>query len=185
MRWNQNKALVAASMGIGLISGTLRPIFLSDYSRTDLAESLYHFTTTLEAQSIGIGELFGSALRYGRSLLLIWACVALPKTHYAALLVLYMRAMSLSFSAVMMIVAFGGRGFAYAFALYGLQNIIIMPVYAYTAYFILKSRAALAVKPPENLAPTVKTAAIGLAAVAAVSAVENYISPTLFALIWR
>ena len=185
MKWNKNKSLVAASIVIGLISGTLRPLFLADYAQDDLTLSLYRFVTAFDIQNIGFAALFESFARYSRILLLIWACAALPKAHYVALLVLYMRAMALTFSAVMMVTAFGGRGLAYALALYGLQNTVIMPIYAYTVYFIIENRLELAVRSPENLIPTIRTAAVGLAAVLAASAIETYIVPTLFALIWR
>ena len=185
MKWNRNKVLVAASMAIGLLFGLLRPQFLTEQAHADLVTSLQHFAASLNAQNPGVAALFEGILRYGRTLLLIWACATLPKSHYAALLVLYMRAMALGFSAAMMVAAFGGRGLAYALALYGLQNLIIMPVYAYTAYFISKNRLALAVRPPDSLAATVKTAIMGLGAVIAASVIAAYVSPILFEFIWR
>ena len=185
MKWNRNKVLVAASMTIGLIFGVLRPQLLAEQAHADLVASLQHFAAALSVQNSGFTAVFEGIMRYGRTLLLLWACATLPKSHYAALLVLYMRAMALGFSAAMMVAAFGGRGLAYALALYGLQNLVIMPVYAYTVYFINKNRLALAVRPPENLASTVKTAVLGLWAVVAASFIAAYVSPTLFALIWR
>ena len=185
MKWNRNKALVAASMAIGLIFGVLRPQFLAEQAHADLVASLQHFAAALSAQNSGVAAVFEGILRYGRTLLLIWACATLPKSYYAALLVLYMRSMALGFSAAMMVAAFGGRGLAYAFVLYGLQNLIIMPIYAYTAYFISQNRLALAVRPPENLAATMKTAAMGLGTVVAASVIAAYVSPILFVFIWR
>jgi len=180
VQWNRHKILVALSIGAGLVSGALRPAFMADTALDSLIASLYHFVATFDAQAIGTSALFEGILRYGRTLLLIWACAMLPKAHYAALLVLYLRAMSLAFSAAMMVAAFGGTGFMYAMSLYGLQNLIIMPIYAYTVYFIAKNNLGLAVKPPDNYTPVIKLAALGLAAVAAVSAIEAYISPILF-----
>ncbi|MDR2183296.1 MAG: hypothetical protein LBE55_03900 [Clostridiales bacterium] len=185
MKWNRSKALGIASIGIGLISGLLRPQFLAEYAHAELVASLQHFAEGFYAQNMGISAFFAAAFRYGRTLLLIWACAVLPKAHYAALLVLYMRAMALGFSAAMMVTALGGRGFGAAMALYGLQNLIIMPIYAYTVYFIGQNRLALAFRPPENPLLVAKVAAMGLAAVAVVSIIEIYISPILFIMIWR
>ncbi|MCL2377076.1 MAG: hypothetical protein FWC76_06750 [Defluviitaleaceae bacterium] len=180
MQWNKHKILVALSIGAGLISGVLRPAFMADAALDSLIASLHHFAATFDAQNIGTTAFFEGILRYGRAMLLIWACAMLPKAHYAALLVLYLRAMSLAFSAAMMVAAFGGAGFMYAVALYGLQNLIIMPLYAYTVYFMAKNDLKLAIRPPDNFTPVVKLAALGLGLMAAVSAIEAYVSPMLF-----
>jgi hypothetical protein len=173
-------------MGIGLISGLLRPQLLTEQAHADIVASLanlHHFTAGFHVQYIGAGAFFESALRYGRTLLLIWACGILPKARYAALIVLYMRSMALGFSAAIMAAAFGGGSFGAGLALYGLQNLIIMPIYAYTAYFIIKYRPAATY--PENLAPIIKVGVAGLLAVVAVSAIEVYIVPILFIMFWR
>jgi len=167
--------LVATSMVIGLISGILRPRFLAEHAYADLIASLQHFSAAFDDQSIGISAFFAAILRYGRPLLLIWACATLPKARFAALLVLYLRAMALGFSATMMVRAFGGSGFAAALALYGLQNLIIMPIYACTAYFIIQKHGGF----------DLKLGGIGLVAVIAASMTEAYVSPMLLAMIWR
>jgi len=185
VKWNKIKVLVAMAIGIGLVSGALRPLFLSEAAHAELAISLHHFIVGLDTGNIGIGAVLPNVLRYGRTLLLIWTCGMLPKTQFAALLLLYMRAMALGFSAAMMIAAFGGLGFGYALTLYGLQNLIIMPIYAYTAYYIINHRMALTVRPPESLGPIVKLMAIGIAGVFVASVVATYTSPILFVLLWR
>jgi len=166
--------LVAVSIGIGLVSGVLRPLFLAEQAHNDLIASLYHFATTFGTRSVGLSAFFEGTFRYGRILLLILACAALPKARYIALLVLYMRFMALGFSVAMMVEAFGGRGFAAALTLYGLQNLIAMPVFAYVAYLVVENRPL-----------TLKIPGIGVVAVFIVAAIEAYISPTLFESIWR
>lgn len=166
--------LVAVSIGIGLVSGVMRPLFLAEQAHDDLIASLYHFATTFDTRSVSFSVFFEGIIRYGRILLLILACAALPKARYIALLVLYMRSMALGFSAAMMVEAFDGRGFAAALTLYGLQNLIAMPVFAFITYLVVENRPL-----------TLKIPGIGVAAVFCASAVEAYISPTLFESIWR
>jgi len=157
--------MIAASLGLGLVFGVLRPV------NDELLASLQQFAATFSTQHISHYAIYESLLRYGRPLLLIWACALFPKLRHASLLVLYMRAMSLGFSASMMVLAFGARGFLAAMALNGLQNIIIMPVYAYTTYNIIISRHDK------------RLMAAGLTAVVLASIIEVYISPTLFRMV--
>ncbi|MCL2573142.1 MAG: hypothetical protein FWE34_01165 [Defluviitaleaceae bacterium] len=171
--WNQDKILVITSIGFGLIFGIFRPIFLDENAMGSLSASLQHFVASFGVHLNSFAALFDGIFRYGRSLLLIWVCAMFSKARYVTLFVLFMRAMSLSFSAAMMVAAFGGRGFGYAMMLYGLQNLLIMPVYVYSAYHIIQGRIML------------KTAVVGIIAVVAASIIDAYLAPALFVLFWR
>jgi len=174
VKLNRYKVLAMFAIACGLIYGILRPSFLAEAALADLVAALHHFAATFDSQSLGMTAIFESLLRYGRPLLLIWACAVLPKGFYAAFLVLYLRALTLGFSAAMMVSAFGGRGFTYALALYALQNLIIMPIYIYTICVIA-----------EKTVPPVKAGVVGLAGVVGVSMIEVYVSPLLFELMRR
>ncbi|MCL2397467.1 MAG: hypothetical protein FWC93_05310 [Defluviitaleaceae bacterium] len=165
--------LLVISMVAGVVSGILRPYFFSEADLAQLVANLHHFVTNFDASALGLGAVAESLLRYGRMLVLIWACAAVSRVRYAAFLVLYLRAMTLGFSAAMMVEAFGGRGFVMAMGLYAIQNAIIMPVYGYTACFIAKNRL-------EATRPVIYTAIAGVTAVVTVAAIEVYMAPRLF-----
>jgi len=174
MKWNRNWTLVTVSLALGLLSGAIRPLLLDEAAHTELMVSLHRFAATLDTGNMGFAEILMNLLRYGRMLILIWACAITPKVRFVALLVLYMRAMALSFSAAMMIVAFGGIGLGYAFMLYGLQNMITMPIYVYATYVILQKRPI-----------TAKLVVISLAGIVVASIIATYIAPILFVMIRR
>jgi len=165
------KILIMLSVFAGIISGILRPFFLDDYTLALLVNNLRYFAATFNAESeLGLTTFAESLMRYGRPLLLIWACAALPKAYYVGLLVLYLRAMTFGFSTAMMVHAFGGQGLLMAALLYGLQNLIIIPFYAFTVYFIARSLPSR-----QNRRKIVKMAIIGVAVVVMASIIEVYI----------
>jgi len=151
----------------GLVFGGLRPRLLAPEDYAALAAALGNFAT-----DFAVATPAESLLRYIRPLGLIWACAALPMLRRVAFLVVYLRAMTLAFSAAMLHGVFGAVGLVMALALYGAQNVIVLPVYMYTAYFV-------AAKPVK-----VKTAgilaAIGVAAAVVAAVIEIYAAPVLF-----
>ena len=161
--------LLAVGIVGGLISGILRPRFFGDADLALLTAALHDFAAGFD---IAPAE---SLLRYGRPLIMIWACAAIPKAYYAAFLVVYLRAMALAFSATLLVITFGGTGFVMALSLYAIQNLITMPIYAYTTYFIAKNPMTPAIAPRAT-----RLAFVGILAILAASAVEIFIAPTLF-----
>jgi len=170
-----NILLLVVSIAAGLVFGVLRPLFLDEYDFAALIDALRNFTAGFVLSPPGVENLAESLLRYGRPWLLIWACAAIPKVRFASYLVIYLRAVALGFSAVMMVAAFGGRGFIMAMALYGLQNMIIMPIYGCTVHFIVKNPAS-----PAMAKKAIVLAVAGAVAVVLAALVEVYISPVLF-----
>jgi hypothetical protein len=162
--------LIIFSIAIGLISGILRPLFFDEDTLALLVNNLRHFTETFNASELSLTILAESLIRYGRPLLLIWACAVLPKAYYAGFLVLYLRAMTFGFSTAMMVHAFGGQGLLMAATLYGLQNLIIIPFYAFTVYFIARNLPSR-----QNRRKIIKMVVIGAAVVVMVSIIEVYI----------
>ena len=177
-KWDKAVALAVLAVTVGLVFGAFRPRFFSEADLAELVAALRLFAADFDSSTLGAGALAESLLRYGRALGLIWVCAALPKAYYAAFLVIYMRAMVLGFSAALMVEAFGGRGLLLALGLYGIQNVIIMPVYAYTTCYIAKNPARMTPK-------AVKIAGFGVVGVVVVSAVEVYIAPGLFEILLR
>ena len=167
---NLIKILIMLSVSAGIISGILRPFFLDDYTLALLINNLRHFAATFDEIEFGFAAFAESLMRYGWPLLLIWACAALPKAYYVGLLVLYMRAMTFGFSTAIMVHAFGGQGLLMAAGLYGIQNLIIIPFYAFTVYFIARSLPSR-----QNRRKIVKMAIIGVAVVVMASIIEVYI----------
>jgi len=159
---------------LGLCFGALRPVFMNQPDLDALIVALQAFIADFAPQP-GMAAPAESLLRYGRLLVLIWACAAFPKAFYAGFLVLYLHAMTLGFSAAMMVQAFGGRGVGLALGLYAVQNLIILPVCGYTIYFIARC------SPLRGLSRgVVKMAAVGVVAVVFVAALEVYVVPWFF-----
>ena len=177
-RLNFNIVLLVFSVVAGVFSGIFRLRFFSEADVALLAAGLHQFVAEFNSAAIGWAAFAESLLRYGRPLVLIWACAAIPKAYYAAFLVVYLRALTLGFSAALMVVAFDGRGFVMALALYAVQNLIAMPMYGYTIYFMAKNPLA-----PNTVKHAVKVAVMGVLAVSAAVIIEIYITPILFDLL--
>ena len=178
-KWNLTLVLIVFSIAAGLIWGAIRPGFFSENDLFELGVSLRHFVSSFSAFSFGTYAAVESILRYGRTFLFIWFCVMLPKAYYAAYLLLFMRASTLSFSAAMMILVFGGRGLLLAFGFYFIQNLIIMPVYSYTIYKIVKVDGPLLSLPKDKQAELAKIAVFGCFCVMLVSMFEVFVLPYL------
>ena len=173
---NKYMLLVIISIAAGLLSGIFRPMFFSDNDLGQLTANLQGFVAYFGIAPRPAAALAESLLIYGRPLLLIWACAPLGRAFYAAYLLLYLRALAFGFSTAMMVRAFGGQGLAYAAALYLPQNILIVPIYAYTIYQIGVNRA-------EGLRPLIpRIAAVGVLGVLATVILEVYITPAIFTL---
>lgn len=171
---NKTAVFAAVSVGFGLLFGALRPAFMQLDDLAALVAALQVFVADFDADALGFGAFAESMLRYGRLPALIWACAAFPKAFYAGYLVLYLHAMTLGFSAAMMVQAFGGRGFGMTLGLYAVQNLIILPICAYTIDFLAK-------KQPHGLSrDVIKTAAMGILCVIFVSVLEVYVVPRFF-----
>jgi len=170
-----------AAVGLGLFFGMLRPAFLEQADAAALAAALRVFVTEFDPAALGLGAMVESLLRYGRLLVLIWACAAFPKAFYAAYLVLYLHSMTLGFSAAMLAYAFGGRGVGYAMGLYLLQNLIILPVCAYTVCFIAKNPLRGAAG--GVMKAVIKIVTAGILCVVLVAVLEVYVVPWIFGLL--
>lgn len=175
LKWDINLVLAIIALAAGLLTGLLRPRFFAPQDLEQLIAGLHHFVSGFDAASTaGLAAFAESLLRYGRVLVLIWACAALPKAYYAAFLVLYLRAMALGFSIAMMVFAFGPAGFVMALGLLAIQNLLTMPLYVHTVLLIAKNQA-------DGLSLAyIKMMAVGVVGVAAASVIEVYISPRIF-----
>ena len=178
-KWDLDFFLLILSLSAGIITGLVRPNFLSQEDLEGLILSLKQFAATFDVMSSGLPAFLESLLRYGRFFLMMWACLLVPWGRRAVYLLLYLRSMTIGFSFSMMIITFGASGILMAFALYALQNIIIMPVFAFTSLCIARKKISIDAN-TGNIRLTVRLAVIGAISVMLASFIEISLAPFLF-----
>ncbi|MCL2855410.1 MAG: hypothetical protein FWE21_07315 [Defluviitaleaceae bacterium] len=164
------KIYITIAIIAGVIWGALRPNLMEDTGLAGLITNLHRFADGFAPNQISVQNWANSLLRNGHVLLLIWACAAVPKLFWAAYLLIYLRAMTATFSITLLIHAFGARGVLMAMALNLPQNALILGVCAITICHIKKS---------EQIKPA-KPVIIGILAAITASAYEIFMAPWLF-----
>jgi len=167
MKLAHKRIFLACAILAGIAWGALRLVFLDDAVLAELVASLHSFAANFGYANFGLSNIGASLFRHGHLLLLVWLCALMPKLSWAAYPLLYLRAMTVTFSLSLMIQAFGWQGLFMSLVLNIPQNVLTMGMAGYT---ILKVS-------PQNRHTF---AFLCISAVLIASLYEVFVAPVLF-----
>lgn len=167
---NNPKIWIVCAVAAGVLWGALRPLFMQADDLAVLIANLHQFSANFRADDIRLANIWLSLFRHGHILLLIWACSAVPRMFWAVYLLIYMRVMTLAFSAALMIRAFGSQGILMFASLNLLQNVLILTIASFIICAIRRD------EPPKK----VILISLAVSAVILASLYEIFIAPIVF-----
>lgn len=127
--------IVLFSLFLGAIVGVIRCNSIDSYQYDSLSEHLHLFFNDIRNINTSHADIFfESVIKYGKILLIIWFMAFLPPASAVAIILIFIKGMSGSFTTTFLIREFGIRGLYYAFILYLPQNLILIPTYIYASY---------------------------------------------------